>query len=438
MLDKIYTKLQQVATRARNETQLAFTNLAHIIDVDFLREAHRLIRKDRAVGVDRVTAQDYSQNLDANLESLWARMRNGSYKAPPVRRVHIPKDDKGNTRPIGVPSFEDKISQKSVAMVLEAIYEQDFMDCSYGFRPKRSQHQALQSLWNGLMNMNGGWVMEVDIRSFFDTLSHQHLRDILDRRVRDKGIRRLIGKWLKAGVMEGTEWRESEAGTPQGGVASALLSNIYLHEVLDRWFHETVLPRLRGKAFLVRFADDWVAVFSNEEDAKRVLNVVPKRFGRYGLQVHEGKTRLSYFPRPRRGAKVGCTETFDFLGFTHYWGKTRKGGWAVKKRTAKARLRRTLLRIKLWCKGNRHEPVRDQYRKLCQKINGHYGYYGVTTNMPAIQRFFHQVKNLWRKWLSRRSRKAKMTWETMQKLLERYPLPKPRIVHSVYEIAASR
>ncbi len=319
-LNKIYTKLQQIASRAKGEPQLSFTNLAHLIDPDFLREAYRLVRKDGAVGIDRMTAKQYSQNLEANLESLWLRMRNGSYQAPPVKRVHIPKDDKGNTRPIGIPSFEDKICQKSVAMVLEAIYEQDFMDCSYGFRPKRSQHQALQSLWNGLMNMNGGWVLEVDIRSFFDTLDHQHLRDILTRRVRDKGIRRLIGKWLKAGVIEGTEWSRTEAGTPQGGIISALLSNIYLHEVLDRWFHETVMPRMRGRAFLVRFADDWIAVFSDENDARKVMDVVPKRFGRFGLQVHEGKTRLSYFPRPPRGAETGTDATFDFLGFTPLLG----------------------------------------------------------------------------------------------------------------------
>lgn len=436
-LDKVYTKLQQIATRARAAPQMVFTNLAHSIDLDFLRKAHRLVRKDGAAGVDRVRAQDYAQNLDLNLEDLLVRMRAGSYKAPPVKRVYIPKDDKGNTRPIGIPTFEDKIAQKSAAMVLESVYEQDFLDCSYGFRPGRSQHQALGKLRDGLMDMNGGWVLEVDIRSFFDTLNHQHLRDILDRRVRDKGIRRLIGKWLKAGVMEGLEWRQTEAGTPQGGVISALLSNIYLHEVLDRWFHETVLPRLRGKAFLVRFADDWVAVFSDEKDARRVLDVIPKRFGRYGLEVHDGKTRLSLFPRPPRGATYGCTETFDFLGFTHYWGKSRKGAWIVKKRTAKARLRRALLRIKTWCQGNRHCPVREQHQVLCQKVQGHYGYYGVTHNMRAIQQFALQVGRLWCKWLSRRSRKARLNWEAMNKLLKRYPLPRPIIVHSVFKIAAS-
>lgn len=436
-LDKVYTKLQQIATRARNTSQMVFTNLAHSIDLDFLREAHRLVRKDGAAGVDRVRAQEYAQNLDRNLENLFVRMRTGSYKAPPVKRVYIPKDDKGNTRPIGIPTFEDKIGQKAVAMVLEAVYEQDFLDCSYGFRPKRSQHQALEKLRDGLMDMKGGWVLEVDIRSFFDTLNHQHLRDILDLRVRDKGIRRLIGKWLKAGVMEGSEWRQSEAGTPQGGVISALLSNIYLHEVLDRWFHETVLPRLRGKAFLVRFADDWVAVFSNERDARKVLDVVPKRFSRYGLEVHEGKTRLSYFPRPPRGASNGSTETFDFLGFTHYWGKSLKGAWVVKKMTAKTRLKRAILRIKTWCQGNRHSPIREQHQMLCKKVQGHYGYYGVTNNMRQLQRFALQVKRLWHKWLSRRSQKARLCWETMQKLLKRYPLPRPIIVHSVFNIAAN-
>jgi group II intron reverse transcriptase/maturase len=407
----------------------ALTTLAHHIDVDWLREAYRRTRKDGARGVDGQSAEQYAQHLEDNLQSLLDRMKSGAYRAPPVRRVHIPKGDGSQTRPIGIPTFEDKVLQRAVAMVLEAVYEPSFHDFSYGFRPGRSAHQALEAVHSAASEMGGGWVLEVDIRKFFDTLDHAHLREILSQRVRDGAIVRLIGKWLNAGVMEGLVLSHPEAGTPQGGVISPLLANIYLHEVLDEWFVRDVQPRLSGRATLVRYADDFVVVFEQKVDAERVLDVLPKRFGKYGLTLHPDKTRLVPFHRPDRGDEgSNGPGTFDLLGFTLHWGLSRYGKWVVRRRTAKDRFHRTLRRIGEWCYLHRHADVEAQHRALSRKLQGHYGYFGVTSNLDALKRLLHETRRVWKKWLSRRSQRA-MNWMAMVRLLERYPLPQPRIVH---------
>jgi len=426
----ISTKLQRIAELARAHPEMVLTNLAHHIDVEFLHEAYRRTRKDGAVGIDRQTAEEYATNLEDNLRSLHRRMRDGSYRAPPVRRVYIPKG-KGKTRPIGIPTFEDKVLQRAVAMVLEAIYEQDFLDCSYGFRPGRSAHQALQDLWETLMDMQGGYVLEVDIQSFFDELDHRHLREILDRRLSDRGLRRLIGKWLNAGVLEEGALRRSPSGTPQGGVISPLLANIYLHEVLDVWFEREVQPRLDGRSRLIRYADDVAVVFESERDARRVMRVLPARLGKYGLRVHPEKTRLVAFRRPRRRDDDDDRPgTFTFLGFTHYWGRSRKGTPTVKRKTSKESFRRSLRAIDRWCRANRHLRIREQHTALTRKVRGHYGYFGITSNLNALKCFVDRVRKLWRRWLDRRSHRAGMDWDRMGLVLRRYPLPVPRIVHS--------
>ena len=432
----VSTKLRRIAELAKAAPDMAFTTLAHHIDYEWLLEAYRRTRKDGATGVDRQTAQEYAQNLEENLRSLLERAKSGTYRAPPVRRVNIPKADGTQTRPIGIPTFEDKLLQRAVSMVLEAVYEQDFYDFSYGFRRKRSAHQALEQLQNGLVRMAGGWVLEVDIRKFFDTLAHEHLREILRRRVRDGVLLRLIGKWLNAGVLEGLELSYPEAGTPQGGVISPLLANIYLHTVLDDWFVREVQTRLRGRAWLIRYADDFVIVFQRQKEAESVLEVLPKRFGRFGLSLHPDKTRLLNFKRPDRKDNEDDDDdrgprTFDLLGFTHMWGRSRRGKWVVKKRTASKRLSRSLHRIREWCRDHRHDPVREQHNTLSQKMRGHYAYYGVTGNYRALQQFFWEVVAAWRKWLSRRSHAAhrKCTWQWMNGLLQRLTLPQPRIVH---------
>jgi len=435
----VSTRLRRIAGMAREAPEMAFTTLAHHIDVALLHEAYARTRKDGATGVDGQTAEDYEVNLTANLESLLDRLKSGAYRAPPVRRVHIPKGD-GRTRPIGIPTFEDKILQRAVAMVLEAVYEQDFLGCSYGFRPGRSAHQALEALREGLMSMGGGWVLEVDIKSFFDTLDHGHLRSILDQRVRDGVLRRAIGKWLNAGVLEAGELSQPDAGTPQGGVISPLLANVYLHTVLDRWFEDEVRPRMAGRVFLVRYADDFVIVFEREADARRVADVLPKRFGKYGLTLHPEKTRLVPFQRPRHGPQGGTPTvpgTFDLLGFTHHWARSRRGYWVVKRRTARSRFTRALDRITEWCRANRHRPIAEQQQTLGAKIRGHCGYYGITGNSPMLGRFRHWVLRIWRKWLDRRSQKASMPWDRFNRLLERYPLPPAIAVHSTLRAATA-
>jgi group II intron reverse transcriptase/maturase len=287
------------------------------------------------------------------------------------------------------------------------------------------------------MDVGGGWVLELDIEDFFGSLDHQRLRKILRRRVRDGVLLRLIGKWLRAGVLEDQTLTHPDSGTPQGGVASPLLANVYLHEVLDEWFDDVVRPRMRGPAYLLRFADDAVLVFAREDDARRVAEVLPKRFARYGLRLHSEKTRLVQFGRPRSRSRKDRPETFDFLGLTHYWGWSRRGSRVVKRKTARDRLTRSLKVVRRWCRENRHLPIAEQHRVLERKLVGHYAYYGITGNAEALLRFRHEVQRAWQKWLNRRSNRARMRWERFNRLLVRYPLPPVRVIHSVYRTAAS-
>lgn len=436
-LDVVSTRQQRIAELAKQSPQMGFTSLAYHIDLDWLREAYRRTRKDGAAGVDGQTAADYEKDLEGNLRSLLDRAKSGTYRAPPVRRVHIPKGTGGDTRPIGIPTLEDKVLQRAVVMVLEAVYEQDFHDGSYGFRPGRSAHQALAALWQQTMRTGGGWILEVDIRKFFDTLDHAHLRELLQHRIRDGVLLRLIGKWLNAGVLEDGNLSHPEAGSPQGGVISPLLANVYLHYVLDEWFAQEVQPRLKGRAFLIRYADDFVIGFTQEEDARRVMAVLPLRFGKYGLTVHPDKTQLVSFRPPRRAACEGQPPddgpgTFTLLGFTHYWGRSRKGSWVLKRKTAASRFTRALRTITQWCRQHRHEPISQQHHTLSQKIRGHFAYYGITGNYDTLSRFRYAVAGIWRKWLGRRRRAGPISWARFCQLLERYPLPAAVVVHSVF------
>lgn len=427
---------QRIAELAKQAPEMGFTSLAHLLDIYWMHVALARTRKDGAVGVDGQTVEDYvGDDVRSKLMDLLDRAKSGTYRAPPVRRVHIPKGTGSETRPVGVPTFEDKVLQRAVVMVLETIYEQDFLDCSYGFRPRRSAHQALESLWHQTMDRRGCWLVEVDIRKFFDTLDHAHLRELLRQRIRDGVLLRLIGKWLNAGVLEAGSISYPAQGSPQGGVISPLLANVYLHYVLDVWFEQEVKPRLRGRAFLIRYADDFVMGFAHEEDARRVLEVLPKRFGRYGLTIHPEKTRLVAFQPPSAGARTGSSNgprpgTFDLLGFTHYWARSRQGNWVVKRRTAASRLRRAVKMIAHWCRVNRHRPVGEQHQTLWQKLRGHYGYYGITGNAAAVRRFRDAVIRTWRKWLARRTGRGTFSWATFKRLLERYPLPPPRLAHA--------
>ena len=443
----VSTRQQRLAELAKQSPQMGFTSLAHHLNLEWLWMAFHRTRKDGAVGVDGQTAADYASDdtadkLLSNLESLRERALSGTYRAPPVRRVHIPKGTGPETRPGGIPTFEDKVLQRAVAMLLEPIYEQDFKDCSYGFRPGRSAHQALDAVWKHTMGTQGGWILEVDIKKFFDTLDHAYLRELLKRRVRDGVVLRLIGKWLNAGILEDGYLSYPEAGTPQGGVLSPLLANIYLHYVLDVWFEEEVRPCLQGRAFLIRYADDFIMGFTCEGDARRVLDVLPKRFGRYGLTIHPTKTRLVAFRPPSRSqpAATGAASepgAFDFLGFTHFWGKSRKGTWVVVRHTAVSRFVRAIKKITQWLRWNRHFPVEEQHQTLWRKLRGHFAYYGITGNSEALRRFRDAVTRLWRKWMSRRQAAPPITWAAFQRFLKRFPLPPAVVVHSVYRVAAN-
>jgi RNA-directed DNA polymerase len=432
----VSTKLVRIAKLAKELRGTSLMTLAHHIDVGWLREAYRRTRKDGALGVDGQSAEAYAGQLEANLRSLLDRAKSGRYRAPPVRRVHIPKGDGTETRPIGIPTFEDKVLQRAVAMVIGEVYEQEFHDFSYGFRPGRSPHQALRAVQNAAWRLNGGWIVEVDIRKFFDSVAHVHLREILRRRIGDGVLLRLIGKWLNAGVVEGLELSYSDEGTPQGGVISPLLANIYLHDVLDEWFVRDILPALVGHAEMFRFADDFAVLFTRKQDAERFLAVLPKRFGKYGLTLHPDKTRMVAFRKPDLvDDDDDGPGTFNFLGFTHYWGLSRKPAvkgkppvkrWFAMQKTAKDRLSRALRRLSEWCRWHRHDPLNEQHEMLVKKIEGHYGYYGITGNFPALAQVFYAVKRIWRKALARRSQQ-RLPWSKMQRIWERFPLPSPHI-----------
>jgi RNA-directed DNA polymerase len=432
----ISTKLERIAKIAKQMPGVALRSLAHHIDMEWLREAYRRTRKDGATGVDGQTAEEYAERLEEHLQSLLNRAKSGDqYRAPPVRRVHIPKGDGTKTRPIGIPTFEDKVLQRAVAMVLEAVYEQDFLDCSYGFRPRRNAHQALEAVWQHTMKMNGGWVLEADIEKFFDEIDHTRLREVLSKRVCDGVLLRLIGKWLNAGVMEEGVIYHPESGTPQGGVISPLLANVFLHEVLDTWFEHEVKPRLKGPAELVRFADDYVCVFALEQDARRVQGVLGKRFAKYGLRLHPEKTRLVRFERPPQKRPPGAQErpgTLDFLGFTLHWGRSQKGNAVVQRKTMSTRFSRARHRLSMWCRDNRHLPIGEQHDGLVRKLRGHDAYYGVIGNYRMLELLRYWLRRDWFKWLRRRSgAAARQNWEWMEGVLKRFPFPPPKIHRSV-------
>lgn len=415
---------------ARTHRDRAFASLNHVLDLEWMLEAYRTTRKDGAAGIDGIKAADYVQNLEANLVDLLDRIKSGRYQAPPVRRSYIPKAD-GSRRPLGIPTFEDKVAQRAIAMLLEAIYEQDFLPCSYGFRPGRSAHDAVHDLRTAFMTRGMRWVLDIDIKRYFDTIPHDQLRSFLDRRVTDGVVRRMIDKWLKAGVLESGSLTYATEGTPQGGVISPLLANIYLHHVLDEWVATVVGERLKGQYVLVRYADDFVMAFEDHLDAKRVFRVLGRRLARYGLTLHPDKSRFIdfRFRRPSGACHPAASgTTFDFLGFTHVWGRSRKGKNVVRQVTAKGRFARALSAVTDWCQRNRHQPIRQQHAHLSAMLRGHYGYYGITGNGRRLRWYLHQVERIWKKWLSRRGRHGNFRWDRLRELLSRHPLPPARII----------
>lgn len=419
-------KLDRLREQAREHPDWVFTTLNHLIDLDFLLEAWSRTRKDAAAGVDNQTAEEYAKDLIANLSDLLRRYRENTYRAPPVKRVWIEKEDK-SLRPIGIPTLEDKILQRAVAMVISAIYEVDFHDFSYGFREKRSAHDALGALRESCFKTNVSVIIDADVSKFFDKMPHDKIREILRRRINDGKIIRFIGKWLNAGVMEKDSIHFPDCGSPQGGVISPLLANIFLHEVLDDWYVQQVTPRLKGRSFLIRYADDFVLGCENAEDGKRLMEVLPKRFEKYGLTIHPEKSKMIRFERASRFSEISDNGTFDFLGFTHYWGRSRSDNWVVKRKTAKKRLKRAMRNIHVYCRNNKHEPIREQHADLRSKLHGLYNYYGIPCNYEAMYALYRFTRRAWKRWLGRRTRSGFIKWELFDRFLKVFRLPMPTI-----------
>lgn len=425
-------KLGWIAEQAKRHTDMSFNNIMHLIDVEFLHEACKRVNKRAKPGIDGVTAQAYGADIGNNLESLHKRLKEGRYRAPPVKRTYIEKED-GRKRPLGLPTFEDKIVQMAVSMVLTAIYDSDFYGFSHGFRKGHSAHQALKELRDTCDALGVRKVVDADVSGYFDNIDHRIFIQLMKKRVGDANMLRLISKWLHAGVMEGKVLSYSSKGTPQGGVISPVIANIYLHYALDEWFVKQIKPALKGRAGLVRYADDFLAVFSREDDAGRFMNVLPKRFAKFGLEIHPEKSKLVNFKRPYSTCKKDDHNgTFDFLGFTHYWGRSLKGYWVMKRQTAGKRLRKSIKSIWRWCKTTRHWDILEQYNILCSKLRGHYQYYGVRCNIRSMEVYLHHVRNAWRHWLGRRHRDGYIPWERFEEQLKTcYILPRPRIIHAI-------
>ena len=427
----VTTKLPHIAEQAARDPDRVFWTLAHLIDEDVRREAYRHTSTSSAAGIDGVTAQQYAAHLDDNLHDLHERLRSGRSQAAPVERVWMEKED-GRQRPIGKPTFEDKIVQRAVAMRLEAIYAQDFSDGSYGFRQGRSPHDALHELRERCMTEGLGWIVEADSSGYFDSMDRTRLREVLRTRVNDGGLWRLIGKWRRAGVMEEGVLSHPETGVGQGGVIAPVLATICLPHVLEAWCEREGQPRRQGRCFLMRFADDCVMGGEGEADARTIMAVVPKRCARFGRTIPPTKTAFVSCRKPTGHTPAGMGNgTCDLLGCTHDWTQSRQGSWVIKRRTARKRLRRPKQALWRWCRTKRHAPLKDQYQMLSLKLRGHVQYYGMRGNFRLLEVIPHETEEAWRYWLSRRRSKSAIGWEKFQQLLERYMLPTPRIVHNI-------
>lgn len=425
-------ELSRLAELARQDAGRKFHSIAHFLTPEALWGAFDNLRKNAAAGVDGVTCADYEGHLIENLGRLHEKLKSKTYRAQPLRRIYIDKED-GKKRPISIPSLEDKIVQRATVELLNAIFEQDFLDCSYGFRPGRSAHDALDEVGRVICRGPTEYVLELDIRSYFDSIVRKQLMEMVGRRVSDSSILGLIRKWINIGVIDDGRLLTSETGTGQGQIISPLLANLYLHHVLDTWFKNEVKPRLRGQAYEIRYADDVLLCFQFKEDAERVLEVLPKRFAKYGLTLHPEKTRLVKFGRSahyQAKREKTKTATFDFLGFTHRCATGRSGKFALHLGTMKTRLRRGLIAISAWCRVHLHAPLDRQQRILNAKLRGHYQYYGRPTNFRCLAKFEQAVRRIWRKWLARRTSGKGLSWQRFDRILARYPLLRPRITQA--------
>lgn len=437
--ETVATKLHRIACKARNEPEFRFTSLFHLMNAELLRGCFAKLRGDAAAGIDGKSKAEYAAHLEENLAELVKRLHRMGYIPQAVRRVYIPKPGTKKLRPLGIPALEDKLVQAGMTRILEQIYEQDFIADSYGFRPKRSCHDALRALNETVSSGRCEWIVEADIKGFFDHVDHDCLMTFLEHRVGDKRIYRMVKRFLKSGVFEEGKLYVSEEGVPQGGSISPILSNIYLHYALDLWFERGFRKVCAGPARLIRYADDFVVCFATQADAERYRRELPLRLAEFGLEVEPSKTKvLAFGPNAAKRAKQEGKqkpESFDFLGFTHYCSRTRDGKrFRMKRVTARKKFRAKLAALKQWLKENRAKmTTRELWLKVCVKLRGHYSYYGVTDNSRGIGRFFYEAKGLLHKWLNRRSQRKGMSWDKFNLMDERFPLPRPRIYVNLFK-----
>ncbi len=440
-IGKTQAKLPLIAGHAQRDHDFQFTSLAHLLDVEYLRDCYQSLNRNRAVGIDNVSWQDYGKDLDSNLERLVTRLKRKKYKPIPARRVYIPKNET-ETRPLGISALENKIVERGITNILSSIYEQDFLDCSYGFRPGRSGHQALKQLNDQIMFQPVNHIVEADIKGFFDHVDHEKLMAFIQIRITDTTLLNLIGKFLKAGYVDDGLLVTSDEGTPQGSILSPMLANIFLHYVLDEWFETTVKDHVQGFCELVRYADDFVCIVQSAKEAERIEQVLKKRFKKYNLEIHPTKSRkLSFgkFERENARKQNRKPNTFDFLGFTHYCDTSRKGNFKLGRKTSRKKLVAKCKVMKDWLRKIRNKvKTKNWWKTLEAKLRGHYQYYGVSENYAGIAKFYKQTLRMVHKWLNRRSQKRKMNWEKFLKYLEHYPLPTPKIVHKFYELSPVR
>ena len=434
--ESVETKLQRIAEKACKEPDCQFTSLFHLMDMELLRGCFEGLRKDAASGIDRVTKEEYGKELEANLIGLVERLHRMSYIPQPVRRVYIPKPGSTKQRPLGIPALEDKLVQAGLVRILGAIYEGDFIEDSYGFRPGRGCHDALRTLSMEVESGRIHYIVEADIKGFFDNVQHDWMMVFLEHRIADKRVLRYVKRFLKAGVLEEGILKETEEGTPQGGIISPMLANIYLHYALDVWFTRRFVKSCEGQARLIRYADDFVVCFQREWEAKRFRTELDERLGKFGLEVAPEKTKILEFgPLAELKAKArdDRPQTFDFLGLTHFCSRTRNGRrYRMKRKISRKKFKAKVLAFKEWLKTSRTLPTPDLMKTAASKLRGHIAYYGVTDNSDGIGRFSHEVMRLLFKWLNRRGKRGCMSWEKFRKLLERYPMPKPRIMVNLF------
>jgi RNA-directed DNA polymerase len=432
------TKLLRIAELAKTQPNLKFTSLTHLLDVEHLKQCHHELRGNKATGVKGITKAEYGEKLNENILDLVTCMKQKSYRPVPVRRTYIPKQDKGKTRPLGIPEHEDKIVQRGMAKILNSIYENDFLDCSFGFRPNRNCHDALKTLNVYLEKRYVNYIVDVDIKGFFDNVDHQWMMKFVKHRIVDSNFLQIIARFLKGGYMEQGKYYKTDTGTPQGGLISPILANLYLHYVLDLWFEQLVRKKSSGQAYMVRYADDFVCCFQNYDDAQKFYNALKARLKKFNLEIAEEKSKIIPFGRfaeensKRKGQ--GKPSTFDFLGFTHYCSKSKQGTFRVKRKTSKKKMRSKIKESNEWMKANRHKDMQDIVNRLRRSLTGYYNYYCITDNLTTVNKFVGIVIKQFFKWMNRRSQRKSFTWDKFLLFLKKLPLPKPKVKVNIYEL----